>query len=191
MIVTLTDITKNAAETIGRAAAICYDADTSEEANRRRAVSCKDKGHLATMRFAYASFNVSGISRVCSHQLVRIAHAGILQRSQRYTESKAEFVTPPDVAKLAAESDDIQMRISKLRELSLGLCEVLRANGIKKEDARYYLLQGCTTEVNLCLNFQAWQDFLKNRTDNAASWEVREVAKEIQRILQEKVPELF
>ena len=65
---------------IGEMASICYDSDTSPEACVRRALKCKDSGHLATLRFAYATFNVSGISRVCSHQLVRMAHAGILQR---------------------------------------------------------------------------------------------------------------
>jgi hypothetical protein len=41
---------------IGRMAAICYDSNTSDEACVKRATKCKDSGHLATMRFAFATF---------------------------------------------------------------------------------------------------------------------------------------
>ena len=87
MKVTLIDHTADPVAKIGAMAGICYDSDTSRDASVRRAAKCRDSGHLATLRFAYATFNVSGISRVCSHQIVRMAHAGILQRSQRYTLS--------------------------------------------------------------------------------------------------------
>lgn len=62
---------------------------------------------------------------------------------------------------------------------------------LKKEDARYILPQGCTTEMNLCLNFQGWRDFLCNRNDKHAQWEVRAVAAEIDRQLGEIAPGLF
>ena len=67
----------------------------------------------------------------------------------------------------------------------------LIAEGVKKEDARYILPQACTTQVNLCLNFQGWRDLLKNRTAKSAQWEVREVAQEIERQLAEIAPEIF
>ena len=96
MKVELKFITQDAANHIGDAAAQCYDGKTTREANIRRAIGCKDKGHLATMRFAYADFEISGVSRICSHQIVRVAHAGILQQSQRYVEqTDIEFVLPP------------------------------------------------------------------------------------------------
>lgn len=189
MKIELLDHTINPVETIGRMSAVCYDSDTSQDACVRRAKGCKDKGHLATMRFAYATFNVSGISRACSHQLVRMAHAGILQRSQRYVkESMVQFIRPSAL-------DDMPEGVKSLWE------EILRKSkdcyaeaiecGMKKEDARYILPQSCTTELNLCLNFQSWQDFLNNRTDKAAQWEIRDVAVEIERQLHELAPEVF
>ncbi len=80
MKITLLDHTQNAVVQLGRVAAICYDAKLDDESCIRRAIKCKDSGHLSVLRFAYATFNVSGISRICSHQIVRMAHAGILQR---------------------------------------------------------------------------------------------------------------
>lgn len=180
----------NAEEHIGRMAAICYDADISADACVRRAIKCKDSGHLATMRFAFATISVEGISRVCSHQLVRMAHAGILQRSQRYVkESKVDFIDPPALldcpewyrhawAKVQADAEALYLAAVDQKLM-------------KKEDARYILPQGCATGVNLCLNFQGWQDMLRNRDDKHAQWEIRNVASEIRNLLIGIAPGIF
>ena len=174
---------------IGRMAAICYDSDTNDGACVKRASKCKDSGHLATMRFAFATFNVSGISRICSHQIVRMAHAGILQRSQRYCkETDVKFVKPP---KLRDMPEAFQADWNQLEALSLWVYERAIELGMKKEDARFALLAGSETELNLCLNFQAWQDFLRNRAAKHAQWEVRGVAYEIQSQLNVLAPNLF
>lgn len=179
----------NPVEHIGRMASICYDSDTAAEACVRRAGKCKDSGHLATMRFAFATFNVSGISRICSHQIVRMAHAGILQRSQRYVkETGIQFVRPPALADMPP---DYQLRWEGLETQSRALYDDGIRLGLKKEDARFALLAGSETELNLCLNFQAWQDFLHNRTGKHAQWEVRAVALEIEHQLHLLAPELF
>lgn len=189
MKVTLIDHTSDPEARIGAAAAICYDSDTGREASIRRARKCKDSGHLATLRFAYATFNVAGISRICSHQIVRMAHAGILQRSQRYVkESGIEFIRPPALLTMPAGLQDVW---ADLEELSRHVYDRAVAAGMKKEDARYALLHSAETELNLCLNFQGWQDMLRNRTDKAAQWEVRDVAREIERQLARIAPNIF
>ena len=189
MKVELKFITPDAANHIGGAAAQCYDGKTTREANIRRAVSCKDKGHLATLRFAHADFEISGISRICSHQIVRVAHAGILQQSQRYVEqTNIEYVLPPELHNMPEDFRSNWMHtLLACNDLYSAAIEL----GMKKEDARYILPQSCTTSLRMCMNFQAWRDFLKNRTDKAAQWEVREVANEIMRLLHEQCPELF
>jgi len=189
MKITLIDHTQNPEITIGRAAAYCYDSDTSDEASIRRAAKCKDVGHLATMRFAYATISVEGISRICSHQVVRMAHAGILQRSQRYVRhASVEVVTPPSFSALP---EPLLTRWWSLQDECESLYHDLMANGIRKEDARYALLHATTTRLHLCLNFQGWTDFLRNRTDKAAQWEVRNMAVQIERKLHEIAPNLF
>ena len=177
-------------EHIGAMAAICYDSDTSLNACVRRARKCKDSGHLSTMRFAHATFHVSGISRVCSHQLVRMAHAGILQRSQRYVkETRVEFIDPPAL-NFCDPSD--QLEWAHIQDAAERLyLKLVDTKQMKKEDARYILPQGCSTELNLCLNFQGWRDFLKNRAHSAAQWEARNVALEIKRQLAELSPGIF
>ena len=189
MKVTLVDYTQDPENAIGRHAAICYDAKTDLESNIKRARHCKDKGHLATLRFAWATVHIEGISRVCSHQLVRIAHAGILQESQRYVEqSNIEFVVPISIKN---QSEYLYNAWAKLLQDAKLIYAEAVAGGMKKEDARYILPQSCTTKINLCLNFQGWRDFLRNRTSKSAQWEIRAVALEIERQLAEIAPGIF
>lgn len=190
MKIELLDHTKDIEAHIGLMASECYDSKTDRESCIRRAAHCADSGHLATLRFAYATFRISGISRVCSHQLVRVAHAGILQRSQRYVKETAiEYIDPPAVKQLPvsvlAEWHYIQ---DAAEELYLRL---VNNGAMKKEDARYILPQGCSTGLRITGNLQMWKDLLANRTTNHAQWEIREVAKEIQRQLHELAPNLF
>lgn len=189
-IVELRDYTADPEWRIGYEAAECYDSDKGRDACIRRAKHCRDSGHLATLRFAYATIRVSNISRVCSHQIVRMAHAGILQRSQRYVkETQVDYIYPPVLATL---DDDLQSRWRQIQEDAEALyLDLLADKLMKKEDARYILPQGCTTALSLCLNFQGWRDFLKNRNDKHAQWEVRDVAQQIQAVLADIAPHIF
>jgi thymidylate synthase (FAD) len=178
--------TPDAEIVIGRAAAVCYEGDTTDAACLRRASHCTKRGHLSVLRFAYATFHISEISRVCSHQMVRVAHAGILQRSQRFVkETGIKFVHPPSIpVGFGDHWEAIEVGASSLYE-------ALIIAGMPKEDARYILPQGCWTELKICMNFQAWRDFLKNRTHQAAQWEIRAVAEEIERQLHGIAPGIF
>lgn len=183
MKVELLHVTPNALEHIGRYAGICYNSSLDPDACRRRAISCKDKGHLATLRFAHAVFHVSGISRSCSHQFVRSKHLDFLQRSQRYcSEADTGFVYP-------GTKEDT--KISGLYQTAHRVYQELLAAGVKKEDARYVLPEGTQTELIVVGNLQAWFDFVKLRADKHAQHEIRTVAKTINNILSNECPGLF
>lgn len=179
MQVSLLQITPNAVEFIGKCASICYNSSTTQEACIKRASACTDKGHLATLRFAHATFHVSGISRVCSHQFVRSKHLDFLQRSQRYCkENEATFVLPDS---LAGDSN-ITQHFKQCQQLY----NYLLKSGVKKEDARFVLPEATTTELIVTGNFQAWLDFIKLRGDIHAQFEIRSVAYKINNILAEQ-----
>ncbi len=175
---------------IGEQAAECYDSNTERSACIRRAAHCVNSGHLATLRFACATFRISGISRICSHQIVRVAHAGILQRSQRYVkESAVEYVVPE--AFLSLDVDD-QREWAAINDAASRLyLRLVDTGAMKKEDARYILPQGCTTSLRMTGNFQMWLDLLGNRRTKHAQWEVRDVANEIYRLLGQHAPAIF
>ena len=181
MNVQLEFITPNALEQIGRYAGICYNSSLDKEACIKRAISCKDKGHLATLRFAHATFRVSGISRACSHQFVRSKHLDFLQRSQRYCrEDGTDFVFPH-------LNKDQSFDVALHYEYCLQMYERLIKEGVKKEDARFVLPEATTTELVVTGNFQAWIDFIKLRADKHAQWEIREVARTINNILAKEL----
>lgn len=184
MKVHLVDWTENAERKIAEYAAICYNADTSEEACQRRMVKLLNLGHLATLRFGYATFLIEGISRACSHQIVRSKHLDYLQESQRYVNQRnVDFVYPISL-----------LESSTYNAFLIDASDVynkLISEGIRKEDARYVLPNASPTKLYVTGNFQAWKDFLKNRTDKAAQWEIRNVALAIEKELNSIAPNIF
>lgn len=188
MKVTLTTITPDAENLIARCAGICYDADTGPDANARRVRKLMNLKHLATLRFAQAVFHVEGISRVCSHQIVRHPHLSFLQRSQRYTnESEQSFIVPEAIA----GNETLRAQWGKVLSNARETYDESIRQGARKEDARFILPQSCTTEMYIAGNFQAWFDFLKRRLDKHAQWEVRDVAQRVCGILNANAPNIF
>lgn len=183
MEVLMVDHTENPERRISTYAAICYAADLSEAACDRRINKLLDLNHLATLRFASATFLLSDISRACSHQIVRAKHLDFLQESQRYVKQHgASFVYP------GTEHDG---KISGAYQIAQRIYDELIASGVRKEDARYVLPNGITTELYVTGNFQAWKDFLRNRQDKSAQWEARSVANEIAKHLYSIAPTIF
>lgn len=186
MKVELKFITPQAENFIGQMAGICYGSQTDDPVkNVKRAAKCAQDGHLATLRFAHAAFHVSGISRVCSHQMVRSKHLDFLQRSQRYCkEDKASFTVP----ELTEQQWDVYNHaINRAYETYLELL----SQGIRKEDARFILPEATHTELVVVGNLQSWQDFIKLRADKHAQAEIRAVAKEINNQLHQHCPNIF
>ena len=55
-------------------------------------------GHLSPIEHVSFSFGIEGISRACSHQLVRHRVASYSQQSQRYVkEEQFDYVIPPSI----------------------------------------------------------------------------------------------
>ena len=157
---------------IGQMAGICYGKENSDDATCiKRAAHCVEKGHLSTLRFAHATFHISGISRVCSHQLVRSKFLDFLQRSQRYcNEAEAELIVPDSISKSEEISREYQVAI----DYAFYTYEQLLKQGVKKEDARMILPACTTTEMVVTGSFQAWRDFIRLRDTKEAQQEIRE-----------------
>jgi thymidylate synthase (FAD) len=189
MKVTLIQNTPNPEEHIGLLAGICYGktGEQSPEQCIKRATHCVTKGHLSTLRFAHATFLVEDISRICSHQFVRSKHLDFLQRSQRYcNEDAIDIVIPESIIETAYYSDAWEVQ-----RHTRWLYQSLIKAGVKKEDARFVLPQGTTTELLVVGNFQAWYDFIKLRSGKEVQWEIRAVAHEINRQLHSIAPNIF
>lgn len=175
---------------IGRMAAKCYDGKVDEVSCQKRTLACLKNQHLTTLRFGYATMQIGDISRVCSHQLVRLAHAGMLQESQRYVElSGIEFVDPPELEGCPV---DFKYQWATVQDMAEALYqEAVQKKYLVKGDARYILPQGCTTAINMTGNFQMWLHFIGLRADKAAQWEIRWLAEACLEILNGIAPNVF
>lgn len=168
---------------LGKYSGICYDREGNDEKRLQHIITV---GHLSVLRFGHATFKIEGISRVCLAQLTRSKHCDYLVRSSRYcSESDTEIMIPNKVP------EHLKHRWEEIVKASKELYDEALNIGVKKEDARYILPQGQETELWMTGNYQAWVDFIKLRTSKSAQKEIREVALEVQRQLQEVAPIIF
>ncbi|ADY72979.1 thymidylate synthase, flavin-dependent [Desulfurobacterium thermolithotrophum DSM 11699] len=151
------------------------------------------EGNLKVLlRHSHFTFLVDGISRACSHQLVRHRPASYSQQSQRYVAMKNfPYVIPESVRKKKVEIEgktysynDVMMFIGKFYE-------ALVEEEVPKEDARFVLPNACTTRIVFTMNGEELIHFLRLRTCTRAQWEIRKVAIKMLKILREKHPSLF
>ncbi len=169
-------------------------------------------GHESVMEHVSFTFGIEGISRACSHQLVRHRIASYSQKSQRYvSESGFEYITPPEIEALPeakAEYDRIISEISRSYEkiadlLTAKHTEELTASGTDEktaaskarkaanEDARFLLPNACETKIVVTMNVRSLFNFFRHRCCNRAQWEIRAVADEMLRLCLEKAPHIF
>ncbi len=94
-------------QVVAMAAKLCYSpsdiSDIREGLTEEKTAAFIDMlaglGHASPTEHASFTFGIEGISRACSHQLVRHRIASYSQQSQRYVDgTKFDFVTPPAVA---------------------------------------------------------------------------------------------
>ena len=144
--------------------------------------------HLAVLRFAYATFDIRGISVACQNQLVRSKHLDFMVQSKRYVSASKgnfSFVMPKNLNK---EQQDIAR---SAWDFSIDTYNMLLNSGAKKEDARSVLPANTSTDMMVTGNLQAMNDFFKLRLSSHAQEEIRDLANEMYTILQEKFPQVF
>lgn len=149
---------------------------------------CRDNGHLSVFEHACFTFAIEGISRACSHQLVRHRMASYSQKSQRYVEeSEFDYIIPESV-----RLDKWELHIY---ENVMGLIrqeyDRLIKGGIPKEDARYILPNACTTQLVVTMNARELLHFFRLRCCQRAQWEIRELANEMLELCRRVAPVLF
>ena len=200
MKVKLLEHTPNPEKLIAAAAKLCYSSsgvdelmeDLTPENTEKFLNMLMDLGHESPIEHATFTFAIEGISRACSHQLVRHRIASYSQKSQRYVnETRFEYVTPsviegiPSLKWIYDETMELlQSRYDILRHgliqehVKRGMSEK-DAEKVANEDARFVLPNACTTSIIVTMNIRSLFNFFKHRCCNRAQWEIREVAWEM------------
>jgi len=174
---------------IGEMAKICYATKTLENGGKDiTSTLVHGHGHLAALRFAYATVSIEDISVACQNQLVRSKHLDFMVQSKRYVNASKgdfKFIMPKGL-------NDQAINIMQIHwKESLESYNMLLNLGIKKEDARAILPANTSTKMNVTGNLQAWNDMFKLRLNSHAQTEIREVATKIYWILADKFPNVF
>jgi len=146
------------------------------------------EGHESIIEHASATFEISGISRAASHQLVRHRLASYSQESQRYVDmSDPEWVLPPSIANNDDAldvwedfADHVTIAYRKLREL-----------GVRKEDARFVLPNAAATRIIVTMNFREMLHVFRIRISPAAQWEIRQVCARMLELIYPVAPSVF
>ena len=171
MDVTLVQATPNPIETIAQIASICYDSDPKDP--MKLVQHLYKGGHHSVFEHIYFTFKIEGISRACSHQLVRHRHCSFTQRSQRYCSEDGFGVVKPKTI----ENIDGKYDYENLMSVIEDHYNELQAIGVPNEDARYVLPNACATSLYLSCNLRELIHMANERLCTRAQWEIRDLVK--------------
>jgi len=191
--VILMAITPNGQDVIERACRTCYlsfHRYNPPESTGELIKKVIRKKHHSVLEHASATFRIKGGSRTFTHELVRHRLASPSQESQRYVEygvRKHFEVVVPQTMKDNGFAD----KYLELAQQTHELYEEMLTAGVPKEDARYILPGGITSEIVLSANFREWRHICTVRCNPRAQWEIRGICLDILRILKKEAPIVF
>ena len=178
MQVTLIQQTPAPIETISKIASICYDSDPKNHLGLVKHLY--KNGHHSVFEHIYFTFKIEGISRACSHQLVRHRMCSFTQRSQRYcSEDNFKYVTPPTLDRCIFDGD--------MATVQDWYDDYKSVYDTPNEDARYILPNACCTDLYLSCNLRELIHIANERLCTRAQWEIRDLVKQMVALVE---PEL-
>lgn len=164
----------------------------------------KKQGHGSVLEHAVYVLLIEGISRSCSHELVRHrAGFGYSQLSQRYVdESHAAFVVPPAIQGDAALEAEWERQVTDAQAAYVRSVEALmqrydwvadkvHRRKMSREAARSVLPNATETKIVVSANVRAWRTMLELRCGEGAELEIRRMAVAALRVLQQEAPAFF
>jgi thymidylate synthase (FAD) len=196
MKVVLVSHTHNPEYVCAQAGKVCYSPHGLEEIQKRLArgdhgaflENIIKMGHLSVIEHACFSFMIEGVSRACTHQLVRHRLASYSQKSQRYvTENRFEYITPPAVGADAG----LKRAYDRFMEQTRDFYASLLKSGITAEDARFVLPNAAETKIFVSMNGRELLHFFEKRLCQRAQWEIRGAAEQMLKLVLGVAPHMF
>jgi len=201
-------------ETVAMAAKLCYSPSDIESLKEK--IETKDQkafveklvkmGHMSPIEHPSFTFAIEGISRACSHQLVRHRLASYSQQSQRYvSESRLQtsdirhqtfdYIIPPSIKEDAEAKKAFEKFMMEAQKTYDFIVERLNEKGIKGEsanqDARFVLPNAAETKIMVTMNARELLHFFRQRCCNRAQWEIRQMSEEMLKLVKKVAPIIF
>lgn len=210
------DGSKNPERVVAAAGKLCYSKSNilglyngiDDESSKKFISMLSELGHQSPIEHISFTFGIEGISRTCSHQIVRHRLASYSQQSQRYVDLQNDFnfIMPESIknnekAKLLYEKSMLQdMDVYKqitdalIKEYTKGVTDKKEISKLTKkalEDSRFALPNACETRIIVTMNARTLLNFFKERCCNRAQWEIRDVANQMLDIVLDVAPNVF
>jgi thymidylate synthase (FAD) len=203
--VTLLQFTPLPERAVASAGRLCYAPVSAAELKeamsdddvRRLVRGLVRSGHMSALEHASFTFAIDGISRACSHQLVRHRVASYSQQSQRYVlfGSDGGFIVPPNIAANPEARQVFLEAMDNARRSYERLIELGHAEGRKNEsiyeDARFVLPNAAETKIVVTMNARELRHFFSVRCCRRAQWEINRLAWTMRRLVVTEAPLLF
>ena len=166
-----------------------------------------DVGHFSVLEHATVSFYITGVSRSCTHELIRHRHFSYSQLSQRYVpEHDSQVVLPPgmeddpelqEIFTAAADASRATYAelLARLEAKFKGDEPGDRLGAIRRKQARQaaraVLPNATETRIVVSGNYRAWRHFVAMRASEQADVEIRRLAIACLRQLVDVAPQVF
>lgn len=156
---------------------------------------CNER-HYSVLGHASASFYLDGISRNCTHEIIRHRWFTFSEVSQRYVDASSfEFVGHPGLDSDQHTTEMLDYGWDAAQHTYKTLAMHLEGSGRSRKEARQAARQvlpgGTETKILMSGNIRAWRDFLAQRLAPGADLEIQGVAREIYRTLKGEFPNSF
>jgi thymidylate synthase (FAD) len=162
-----------------------------------------DVGHFSVLEHASVSFYITGISRSCTHELIRHRHFSYSQLSQRFVpEHDSDVVLPPGIeddpalqelllAAADASREAYTILLAKLEERLAEMPNAVLRRKQARQAARAVLPNATETRIVVTGNYRAWRHFIAMRASEHADVEIRRLAIACLRQLTDVAPAVF
>jgi len=203
--VTLLQHTPTPDRTVAAAGRLCYapvsaaglaEEMTADDVARMVRILVRS-GHHSALEHASFTFAVDGISRACSHQLVRHRLASYNQQSQRYVRfgEDDDFIIPPKIDEVPEAREVFLRAMGQAREAYERLVQLGMEQGHGKEtvqeDARFVLPNAAETKIVVTMNARELRHFFRVRCCRRAQWEINRLAWAMRHLALGRAPVLF
>lgn len=178
----------------------CYQSfsNPSGRSNKDYIENLKGMRHYSVLEHANVTFNIEGVSRWFTHELVRHRHLSPSQLSLRYVDAAdAEYVCPPLILSepdlVESWMDTINLMQTQMDVFAKEVRERFPDEPKKRvnEAIRYLAPGSIATKIVMTGNFRAWRELVEKRWTSAADYEFKIVAGLIKDALQERYPYTF
>lgn len=152
-----------------------------------------ERGHESVIEHEKVSVRII-CDRGVSHEIVRHRIASYSQESTRYCNyckdkfgNELTFIKP---VFWAEDSDEYKIWYTMMKSIEDAYMQLIE-KGVSPQEARSILPNSLKTELVVTMNLREWRHFFRLRTSGGAHPQMREIAVEMLKEFQRRIPVLF